>query len=153
MTTAEEIIEQLGLERLDPEGGHFRRIYTAPGAGVTGVTAIHYLVAGEDFSALHRMRSSDELFFHQAGAPLRMLILDGGDGREVILGNDLVAGQVPHVLVPAGIWQGASSDGDWTLVSTVVVPGFEWSDFELGDQPELTAGFPQWAARIDELSR
>ncbi|SDO83753.1 hypothetical protein SAMN04515671_2098 [Nakamurella panacisegetis] len=148
--TAEEIIARLGLERLDPEGGYFRRVYTATGA--SAATAIYYLVSGDDFSALHRMRTSDELFFHHAGAPLRMLVLDG-DGREVVLGSDLAAGQQPQVLIPAGTWQGASPDGAWSLVSTVVVPAFEWSDFELGDQPELTAMFPGWATRIDELSR
>ena len=143
-----EIVERLGLQKLEPEGGYFRRTYTG-----AGVTSIYYLVAGEEFSALHRMRTSDELFLHHAGAPLRMLMLDGGHGREVMLGPDLAGGESPQLLVPAGVWQGVSSEGDWTLVSTVVVPGFEWTDFELGDQPELTARFPGWASRIDELTR
>lgn len=138
----------LGLEPLDSEGGLFRRTYTAP-----GVTAIYYLVAGADFSAMHRMRTSDELFFWHAGSPLRMLILDNMDGREATLGPDPMLGQQPSLTVPGGVWQGASSTGAWSLVSTVVLPGFEWTDFELGDQPELTAQFPAWAERLGELCR
>lgn len=138
----------LRLEPLESEGGLFRRTYTA-----AGVTVIYYLVAGQDFSAMHRMRTCDELFLFQAGSPLRMLILDTPDGREELLGPDPLSGQHPQLLIKGGQWQGASSTGAWSLVSTVVAPGFEWADFELGDQPELTAQYPQWAERLDQLCR
>ncbi len=142
------IAARLGLEPLDAEGGLFRRTYTAG-----GITAIYYLVAGEDFSAMHRMRTSDELFLFHAGAPLRMLILDAPAGREELVGPDPLSGHLPQLLVPGGVWQGASSSGGWSLVSTVVVPGFDWSDFELGDGAELAATFPNRAARISALTR
>ncbi len=138
----------LGLTPLESEGGLFRRTYAT-----AAVSAIHYLVAAPDFSALHRLRTSDELFFFSAGAPLRMLLLDGGDAREELLGPDPIAGQHSQLLVPAGAWQGASSTGGWSLVSTVVVPGFQWDDFELGSRDALTARFPAWAGRISELTR
>lgn len=138
----------LGLEPLDSEGGLFRRTYSSG-----GVTAIHYLVAHPDFSALHRLRGSDELFFFHAGAPLSMLILDGAAGRVDLLGPDPLAGQRPQLLVPAGAWQGASSTAGWSLVSTVVAPGFDWQDFELGDREQLSARFPGHGTRIAELTR
>ena len=37
---------------------------------------------------------------------------------------------LPQLLVPAGSWQGSSSAGPWTLVTTVVTPAFDWSMFE-----------------------
>ena len=132
------IAARLGLEPLAAEGGLFRRTYRAG-----GITAIYYLVAGQDFSAMHRMRTSDELFLFHGGAPLRMLILDTPAGREELLGPDPMSGHCPQLLVPGGVWQGASSSGDWSLVSTVVVPGFEWSDFELGARRRADVRVPE----------
>lgn len=145
----------LGLDPLPDEGGLFRRTYSSG-----PVTAIHYLVAAPDFSALHRLRRSDELYFFHAGAPLRLLILDpapagggGPEGREELIGPDPLAGHHPQELVPAGAWQGSSSTAGWSLVSTVVAPGFEWADFELGGRAPLAALFRDWTARIDALTR
>jgi predicted cupin superfamily sugar epimerase len=143
-----QIAAALGLEPLESEGGLFRRTYTSE-----SVTAIYYLVAGQDFSAMHRMKTSDELFLFHAGSPLRMLILDPLPGREELLGPDPLLGHHPQLLVAGGVWQGASSTGSWSLVSTVVAPGFQWSDFELGDRSELTADHPRWAERLDQLCR
>ena len=166
---ARRVAAALGLAPLDSEGGLFRRTYSSG-----GVTAIYFLVAAPDFSALHRLRTCDELYFFHAGAPLRLLTLDDGrnrgndgrdvgddmadvgndvDGREAVLGPDPLAGQHPQLLVPAGAWQGSSSTGDWSLVSTVVAPGFRWQDFELGSREQLTADFPDHARRIAELTR
>ncbi len=142
------VAARLGLAPLASEGGLFRRTYQSG-----GITAIYYLVAAQDFSAMHRMSTSDELFLFHAGAPLRMLILDTPDGREELLGPDPLLGQSPQLLVSAGAWQGASSTGGWSLVSTIVVPGFEWSDFELGERVVLSQDFPQWGKRIGELTR
>ncbi|MET3805782.1 putative cupin superfamily sugar epimerase [Nakamurella sp. UYEF19] len=143
-----QVAARLGLEPLDHEGGLFRRTLTRD-----GVTAIYYLLVGNDFSAMHRMRSSDELFLFHAGAPLQMLILDTDEGREELLGPDPLSDHRPQLLVPAGVWQGARSTGAWSLVSTVVVPGFVWADFELGARAELSQTFPARAQRIAALTR
>lgn len=143
-----QIAARLGLSPLDHEGGLFRRTFTG-----AGVTAIYYLLVGRDFSAMHRMRSSDELFLFHAGAPLRMLVLDTPEGREQLLGPDPLSDHSPQLLVPAGVWQGACTTGGWSLVSTVVVPGFDWEDFELGDRQVLSQAFPARRQRIAELTR
>ncbi len=117
------IAARLGLAPLDREGGRFRRTYTSG-----SVTAIYYCLVAPDFSAMHRMRTSDELFLFHAGAPLRMLTLDeraaadagpgrsDDPGREEVLGPDPLSGHAPQLLVPAGVWQGASSTvrGAWS---------------------------------------
>lgn len=145
---AHAIAAALGLEPLPLEGGLFRRTFTGSGA-----TAILFMLIGADFSALHRLHS-DEVYFFHGGAPLRMLLIEpDGTHHEVLVGADVIAGQHPQVHVPAGWWQGSSAAGPWSMVSTVVSPGFDWHDFALGDRAELTALAPAAAGRIAELTR
>jgi hypothetical protein len=142
------LAEGLRLEPLPLEGGLFRRTYTGSAA-----TAILFMLIDDDFSALHRL-AGDEVYFHHSGAPLRMLVIDpDGGAQEVLLGSDVGAGQQPQFTVPAHWWQGSSVDGGWCLVSTVVTPGFDWSDFQLGNRDVLQRLSPVVRARIAELTR
>ena len=142
------LADALGLQPLALEGGLFRRTFTGGGA-----TAILFMVIGTDFSAMHRLHS-DEVYFHHSGAPLKMLLIEpSGADLEVLLGSDVANGQQPQVHVPAGWWQGSSPDGAWSLVSTVVSPGFDWHDFTLADRDALTRLAPAAADRIGQLTR
>lgn len=144
----EAVAEALGLEPLPLEGGLFRRTFSGSGA-----SAILFMLIGDEFSALHRL-SSEEVYFHHSGSPLRMLLIEpDGTHQEVLVGSDVAAGQRPQLHVPAGWWQGSSADGPWSLVSTVVSPGFDWHGFTLGGRAELTALAPAAAGRIAELTR
>ena len=138
--------EPLGL-RPHPEGGWYAETYrhrthvaqAALGDAYPGsralATGILFLLLPGEVSAWHRVRS-DELWFHHRGSPLR-LGLGGaaerpGELQTVALGPDVLAGQVPQALVPAGHWQNAQPAGDEpVLVSCVVSPGFEFDDFAL----------------------
>lgn len=51
--------------------------------------------------------------------------------HDVVLGDDLAAGQVPQAVVPADAWQAAEPRGAWTLVGGTVSPGFTFEGFEL----------------------
>jgi predicted cupin superfamily sugar epimerase len=134
--TAEAIIAELGLQP-HPEGGHYRETYRHDaGAGKRGaMTAIFYLLKEGEISAWHRVRDADEIWHHYAGAAL-CLSTAGEDGIATtnILGNDVSAGQKPQILVPAMMWQSASSLGDWTLCGCTVAPAFEFAGFELAPQ-------------------
>ena len=148
LAVARSLATALELEPLPAEGGLFRRTFTGDGA-----TAIYFMLIGDDFSALHRL-AGDEIYCHHAGAALRMLLIDpAGASREVLIGPDVLAGQLPQFTVPALWWQGSSTDGAWSLVSTVVVPGFDWRDFTLGDRDELEQVSPAAAERIRQLTR
>lgn len=146
--TPAEVAALLELEPLPSEGGLFRRTVADEHAN-----AIYYLLAGDDFSALHVLDSTEVYHFYDGG-PLRMLLLYP-DGRveEPVLGRDLAAGQRPQLAVPAGVWQGSSPVGEWTLVGTTVAPPFTWDGFRLGARSELVAGWPSAAGRIAELTR
>jgi predicted cupin superfamily sugar epimerase len=148
MVSAREIAEQLGLESLPDEGGLFRRTFADDHS-----SAIYYLLAGSDFSALHVLTVA-ETYHHYAGAPLQMLLLhpDGSVERPV-LGTDLAAGQRPQLVVPAGTWQGSRPAGEWVLVGTTMAPPFEWGMFTLGQRAELQAQYRAAAADIAALTR
>lgn len=146
--SARAVAEMLGLAPLQHEGGLYRQTYADACS-----TAIYYLLAEGDFSALHRL-AADEIYHYYAGAALSLLLLrpDGGIDTPV-LGPDLAAGQRPQLLVPAGTWQGSCSTGDWTLIGTTMAPPFDWAGFELGARAELIRAYPAAAERITGLTR
>ena len=149
----EELAAALDLGLLPLEGGLFRSTFVGRGA-----SAILFMLIGDDFSAMHRLQS-DEVYFYQSGAPLRMLLIDpDGVPSEVIIGPDALGGQHPQFHVPAYWWQGSSSDGAWSLVSTMVTPAFDWQHFVLADRDALCDlvsrhSVPGIAERIAELTR
>ena len=123
----EQIITELCMSP-HPEGGHYVETWRGPdGAdGRAAATVIYFLLRRGERSHWHRVDAS-EVWLHHAGGPLRLRIGD----TDVVLGGDLAAGQRPQAVVPAGEWQSAEPLGDWTLVSCVVAPGFEFDGFEL----------------------
>ncbi|MBO6716564.1 MAG: cupin domain-containing protein [Rhizobiaceae bacterium] len=115
-------------------------------------TAIVALIGGENFSALHRLESTEVYHFY-GGAPRRMLLLFP-DGRveEPVLGHDYRSGQVPQLVVPAGVWQGSRSDGPWSLTGATMAPGYRSEGFEFPDVDALIAAYPSAADRIRDLA-
>lgn len=163
---AAAIIDALGLVPHPKEGGWFRETYRAaetfdaealPGAyaGPRAVsTAIYYLLTPATFSALHRL-ASDEVFHFYAGDPVEQLRLHpGGRGEVVTIGNNVLAGQRPQVLVPRGVWQGArlAPGGRYALLGCTVAPGFDYADYESGGRAALIAAYPEFAEPIATLT-
>lgn len=145
------------LAPLAGEGGWFRRFFLSDerdAAGRPRASAIHYLMTGENFSALHRM-STPELWVWRDGAAIELLLLgpDGGTGRAVVLGPDGDAGQAGSLMVPGGVWQGARPLGAWALAECRMEPAWDASDYEIGTRARLQAEFPDWARRIAQLTR
>lgn len=138
MTTAADIIATLGLEP-HPEGGHFVEMFRdAPDGGRGHSTAIYFLLARGERSHWHRVLDAAEVWHYYAGAPLTLSISpDGRQTRDHRLGPDVMAGERPQIVVPAGQWQAAASDGEWTLVGCTVAPAFAFEAFELAP--------PDWA--------
>jgi predicted cupin superfamily sugar epimerase len=147
-TEGQRIARLLGLERLPGEGGLFRRTYADAHSSV-----IYFMLLAPDFSALHAL-DGVETYHWYAGSPLRLLLLyPGGRVEQPILGPDLAAGARPQLIVPAGVWQGSSPLGAWTLAGTTMAPPFTWSGFHLGRRAELIAGWPRAVRRIGALVR
>ncbi len=139
--SAQNLIEQLGLSP-HPEGGWYRETWRAPARpdGRAGGTAILFLLKTGESSHWHRV-DADELWLWQDGDPLELRIAnsDAGPVRKLMLGADIACGQQLQGLVPTGAWQAARPVGNhhergrmgYTLVSCVVVPGFDFAGFEL----------------------
>lgn len=130
MTTAQEIIAALGLQR-HPEGGWYIQTFedTEQSNGRAHSTAIYYLLEGGERSHWHTV-DAIEIWHYHAGAPLELgLSSDGHEKRVLTIGPDILAGQTPQGIVRKGEWQSARSLGDWTLVGCTVAPGFQFAGF------------------------
>jgi uncharacterized protein len=149
-----------------PEGGYYRRTYTAPvelhvGSGDGRETrhatsAIYYMLTEGDISALHKI-DSDEMWHFYSGGPLVIVELDSQSGRSrtTLLGPDICAGQVPQHLVKGGTWFAAFlADGTkFALVGCTVTPEFRFDTFVMGDRIQLVALFPLEEATIMRLTQ
>ena len=132
MTTSDELIAALALAP-HPEGGHFRETFRdqASEAARAHSTAILYLLKAGEVSHWHRVDAA-EVWHWYAGSPLELSqAAETGPPTVQTLGNDIVAGQMPQIVVPGQVWQSARSLGDWTLVGCTVAPGFEFFGFEM----------------------
>ena len=163
MPTAEEIIKKLDLKPLPEEGGYYRETYRSEGDGLPaksyGInadsnrsvsTAIYYLVTPDNFSSIHRVKS-DEVFHFYAGDPVEMIQFDeSGKLEKFIMGNDIMNGESPQIVVPKHIWQALrlKEGGQWALFGTTVAPGFEFEDFEVGKREEMLKQYPHLEADI-----
>lgn len=161
-----ELIRSLDL-RPHPEGGWYRETYrAAESIAANGLperyagprshaTAIYFLLTSDNFSALHRLKSDEQWHFYK-GSPLCLHVIHA-DGRyaPVKLGANPAQGETFQAVVPHGCWFGATVDtfGAYALVGCSVAPGFDFSDFEIGDRQSLTRAFPQHAGLIARLTR
>jgi uncharacterized protein len=137
-----QLIDKLQLQP-HPEGGFYRETWRSnlclprsilpdeyAGDRSAG-TAILFLLPTSQCSRWHRVRSA-ELWFHQAGDPLELVMaetLDGGS-QIVHLGRDYTF----QAIVPPNHWQRATpiaGESGYALVGCVVVPGFDFADFEM----------------------
>ncbi len=161
---------QFWIDTLDlaahPEGGWYREIHrsavhmplAALPVGCEGerslFTSIYYLLGQGDRSRLHRI-GSDEIWNFHAGDALRIIIIHpGGELEERLLGGDPGWGQSFQTVVPAGAWFGALpvSGGRYSLVSCIVVPGFDFRDFEMARRANLLAQYPAHRYAIELLT-
>ena len=119
---AQEIIASFGMSP-HPEGGHYVETWRGPdrGDGRASATAIYFFLKAGERSHWHRV-DADEIWLFHLGSPLLLSI----DTTEQVLGPEQ-----PQIRVPARMWQAAESTGEFTLVSCIVVPGFEFDGFEL----------------------
>ncbi len=130
---AAALIARLGLQR-HPEGGHFAETYRhlPPQGGRGAATAIYYLLRAGEESRWHRVTDAVEVWAYHTGAPLVLTLSPDGSGIESHrLGTDIAVGERPQAAVPAGCWQSARSLGNWSLVSCIVAPSFEYGSFEM----------------------
>ena len=166
MVTADEIIRLLDLQPHPVEGGFFRETHrtgeripatTLPrhGADRSAGTAIYFLLTGRTVSEMHRL-PGDEVFHFYLGDPVEQLQLHpDGTGRTLALGPNLLAGQVPQLVVPGGVWQGSRvvpGPHGFALMGATMAPGFDYADYATGGRADLTQTWPAFAELIQVLT-
>lgn len=143
--TAAALIEQLDLSP-HPEGGWYRETWraseTTPAldSGRASGTAIIFLLKAGERSHWHTV-DAEEIWIWQGGDPLilRLAPGDAGPVSHITLGGDVAAGEQLQGFVPTGEWQAAEAlaPGEgahgYSLVSCVVVPGFDFAGFRLAE--------------------
>jgi len=142
--SANEVKSLFEMQPIEDEGA-----FWAPGTRNSEMNSILALVTNEPngFSAMHKLNLT-EGWQWLAGAPLEMLQLHPGRSEKMLLDREN-----SQALVGIGIWQGAKTLGDWTLISCWCAPAFEYELFELGKRDELCALYPEVADLITELTR
>jgi predicted cupin superfamily sugar epimerase len=159
VTTAREIVDALGLEP-NQTCGYVRVTFGSPLQLPAGTlphpytaarplgSALYFLVAPEAPVRLHRI-ANDQLYHYYAGDPLDLvLMLPDGSTAQHVVGGDVLAGQVPQLLIPGGTFHTARVRGDWFLGGSTEWPGVVPSDVELGDPDALVERFPDVAEQI-----
>lgn len=136
-------ITELGLEP-HPEGGWYRRTYTAadaihtPNGERPAATLIHFWLPAGERSEWHVVTSDEMWLWHGPGA-LELEL--GGTGESPAdepsnrerhtLAAVGTPGAVQQLLVPAGVWQRTNPGAENVLVSCMVTPGFDFADWRL----------------------
>lgn len=166
MSGAKAWIDGLQLRR-HPEGGWYRETYRSAeilsraalpprfSGDRACSTAIYFLLEGEDFSALHRIKQEEVFHFYDGSGLTLHLIEPAGTYAAFKLGRDLAAGELPQAVVPAGWLFGATVNDprSYSLVGCTVAPGFDFADFSMPSREELRRQFPQHRQIVERLTR
>ena len=148
MRTAKKIIAELKMQPIPDEGAWF-----VEGPRTQELSSILVLLTSgsNGFSAMHQL-AVDEGWQWLEGAPAAVLRLKEGPRRNH--GSlTLLHERHRQLLVKRGIWQGAATMGDWTLLSCWCSPAFRPKHFTLGEREPLIESFPGYAAEIRALTR
>lgn len=152
---SQNIIDALGLKS-HPEGGYYKETYRAAdtlnnlnGEARNVSTVIYYLLEGNDCSKFHRI-ASDEIWFYHLGAALDIHCIVEGKLKTIRLGHQFQVGEVLQTVIPAYTWFAAEvvDKSQFSLLSCVVAPGFDFKDFELARRDELLKLFPHLSESI-----
>jgi predicted cupin superfamily sugar epimerase len=157
-------IQKLNLEK-HPEGGYFREVYRSEQSLRKGflrnrytgnrsiATSIYFLLPSTEFSAFHRLKSDELWHFYFGNAALVHMIGKDGTLNTAKVGRNIEGGELLQLVIPKDTWFAAEvthTDG-YALVGCTVSPGFEFSDFELGQKSKLTEKYPEHAGLIERL--
>ncbi|HEX2853253.1 MAG TPA: cupin domain-containing protein [Opitutaceae bacterium] len=156
-----KVIAKLGLMPLPREGGFYRLTWVSAERLVSGRaagSAIFFLITRDEFSGLHRMKAEELWHFH-AGDAVDHVQIDPGDQSlsRSRLGGNVLAGEVPQLIVPGGIWQGArladKAEHGWALLGCTLSPAWDEAEFELAQRKVLLGEFPAHADLVREFTR
>ncbi len=147
-------------------GGYYKETYRAPESipqdalpqRFTGYrsfsTAIYFLLAQENFSRFHRIKSDECWHFYNGQTLYIHVIHPAGELETIRLGNDIKNGETFQYVVPEDCWFASepAQGSSFSFVGCTVAPGFDFADFELAEPGKLVALYPQHEALIKRLT-
>ena len=166
MKSLEALVQKLELKP-HPEGGYYKETYRSDGLIPNHClpqpflgdrqysTGIYYLLEQDDFSAFHKINQDEMWHFYMGDALELTMISEDGILSTVLIGNDILNGQVPQFVVPKNYWFAAkvSKPNSFSFLGCTVSPGFDFRDFTLASRDSLSNLFPQHEAIIGSLTR
>ena len=154
MQTGSDIARQLKLAPVPDEGGSFARLYTAEAktGKHSAASSIVYLLRGREISRWHKLKCDEVWMYHDGTSAVQLLLFPDGTWSERTVGPDVMRGEMPQSIVPAGTWQSTvltrRTEDAWGLFGTVCTPGFEYELYTGGEPAELMKQYPGAAERI-----
>lgn len=155
MKNYNEIVKLFGMLP-HPEGGYYREVYRSAEIIKKDLlperykedrafsTSIYYMLAGEQVSHFHKLKS-DEIWHFYLGSHLIIHILDLNSGyKKIKVGNNLTNGEIPQLVIQKEKYFAAevSDKNSFGLIGCTVSPGFDFNDFEFGQEAILLNSFP-----------
>ena len=129
MIPIEDVIRILNLKPLTGEGGMWSQAFVSDETVTAGTFegrdtdrplygSIYYLITPSSFSCMHKL-SSDEIWYHHSGPAVKLLLIHPDGKSEIkLLGQNLLAGEMPQIRVPRGTWQGCIMNEDESSMNT-----------------------------------
>ena len=128
-----------------PEGGSFRRVYTAPADGRPPMTLIEYRMAAGEGSRPHSL-DADETWIHLSGDPVTVLC--AAEGQPVCR----VLNPGEQFFFPANALMAAWTRGEHgAMLACMCVPGYEDEGFRLWSAAEVAARWPEAAVLLPDF--
>lgn len=148
--TAEQLVARLGMSPLPVEATFFVSTYRSasntPTGGPVGTAMIGLYCDDPPSRSLFHRLEFDEVWHFYAGDPLRLVLMyPDGSSADVVMGTDVLAGQLVQFVIPAGVWQAGElvAGGTWALFGCTMAPGFTSTCFEGGRIDELLVTYPR----------
>jgi len=161
---SEALITALNLEP-HVEGGYYRRTFQADQQPLVetangprySMTSIYYLLTTESpIGQFHLNRSDIVHYYHLGDAIEYSLIYPDGELETVVMGSNVIAGELLQLHVPGGVWKASrlvNGSAGFGLISEAVSPGFDFADMQMGDRQMLGEQFPEHLQLIEQMTR
>lgn len=151
------LINRLQL-KAHPEGGYYNELYRSeeiietPSGKRNGCTSIYFLLPSDEVSKFHQIKS-DEIWYHHEGSALVIDLLTE-NGHETLSLGAVSDTFVPQQVVKKNTIFGARvlEKDSYALVSCVVSPAFDFSDFKLFSKEGLLSKFSNESEIIQLLT-
>jgi predicted cupin superfamily sugar epimerase len=156
--TVQQLVDRLGMTPLPVEATFFVSTYRSmddtPTGGPLGTAMIGLYSADPPSRSLFHRLTFDEVWHFYGGDPMRLVLLHpDGSTEEVMMGSDLLTGELVQFVIPAGVWQAGElvGEGRWALFGCTMAPGFTSACFEGGRVSDLLASHPDRESDIRRL--